>query len=74
MVMRRRADKAGVRVPQVHSFRRWFALTMLRNGADVFSLQRLLGHSDLTVLRRYLSQTETDMRESHHRANPVDGL
>jgi integrase/recombinase XerD len=74
MVMRRRAGKAGVPVPSVHAFRRWFCLQMLRNGADIFSLQGLMGHADIQVLRRYLAQTQTDLKASHDLASPVDNL
>jgi integrase/recombinase XerD len=73
-IVRRRAEKAGVRLPSLHSFRRAFALYTLGNGADIYSLQTLMGHSDLTVLRRYLKQTEADLREGHRRARPVDNL
>lgn len=74
MIMRRRANQAKVKTPELHAFRRWFALTCLRAGMDVYSLQELMGHADLQVLRRYLKQTNQDIRESHHRANPVDNL
>lgn len=57
-----------------HKFRRTCALFMLRSGADVFSVQNLLGHSDLAVLRRYLAQTEADVTRAHERHSPVDGL
>lgn len=57
-----------------HKFRRTCALFMLRSGADVFSVQHLLGHSDLAVLRRYLAQTEADVTRAHERHSPVDGL
>jgi len=30
---------------------------MLRPGVDIFSLQKLIRHADLQVLRRYLAQT-----------------
>jgi len=73
-IIRRRAEKAGVPVPSLHSFGRAFALYALRNGTDICSLQRLMGHSDLTVLRRYLKQTEADLQEAHRTAGPADNL
>jgi integrase/recombinase XerD len=73
-LMIRRANQAHVKTPQLHAFRRWFALTCLRAGMDVYSLQELMGHADLQVLRRYLKQTNRDIREAHHKASPVDGL
>ncbi len=73
-VIRRRAEDAGILPPTLHSFRRAFALLSLRNGVDVYSLQRLMGHADLSVLRRYLAQTEDDLRAAHERTGPVDSL
>lgn len=74
MLVRRRAVQAGVPVPNLHAFRRAFALTSLRAGMDVYSLQRLMGHADLTMLRRYLAQTQGDLAAAHARASPVDRL
>ena len=48
------------------------ALVMLRNGADIFALQKLMGHSDLQILRRYLAQTNQDIHNAHMRGSPVD--
>ena len=74
-IVRRRAEKAGIDpAPTLHSFRRAFALLSLRNGVDIYSLQRLMGHADLSVLRRYLAQTEDDLRQAHERTGPVDRL
>ncbi|HHX44616.1 MAG TPA: tyrosine-type recombinase/integrase [Chloroflexi bacterium] len=73
-VVRRRAVRAGVDVPSLHSFRHAFALNALRNGVDLVSLQRLLGHADLSVLRRYLAQTDGDLAAAHRKASPVDRL
>ena len=70
----RRAKKAGVPAPRLHDFRRAFALSSLRGGCDLISLQRLMGHADLTILKRYLAQTEADLRAAHARAGPVDNL
>jgi len=71
-VISRRAKAAKVQKPRLHDFRRDFALNFLRNGGDIFTLQRLLGHADLQVLRRYLAQTEGDLREAHRRVSPED--
>jgi len=73
-ILRRRAGKAGVPTPSPHDFRRAFALIALRNGVDLISLQRLLGHADLSVIRRYLAQTEGDLRAAHTKAGPVDRM
>lgn len=73
-VIERRAGQAGIAPPTLHSFRRAFALGCLRNNVDVYSLQRLMGHASLAVLRRYLAQTEDDLREAHERGGPVDRL
>jgi len=73
-IVRRRAVAAKVPVPALHSFRRAFALLCLRNGIDVYSLQRLMGHADLSVLHRYLAQTNSDLADAHRRSGPVDRL
>jgi len=73
-IVRRRAKRASVPAPTLHSFRRAFALACLRGGMDVYSLQRLMGHADLTMLRRYLAQTSEDVRKAHQRSGPVDRL
>jgi site-specific recombinase XerD len=73
-IVQRRAARADVPTPSLHSFRRAFALTCLRGGMDVYSLQKLTGHSDLSVLRRYLAQTEADLKLAHDEAGPVDNL
>jgi integrase len=73
-MVRRRAAIAGVDPPTLHSFRRAFALAMLRADVDVYTLQRLMGHSSLAVLRRYLAQNDQDLAEAHRRSSPVDNL
>lgn len=73
-IVRRRANRAGVPAPTLHSFRRAFALACLRGDMDVYSLQRLMGHADLSMLRRYLAQTSEDVRKAHQRSGPVDRL
>ena len=72
-LLERRAKRAKLsNKPKLHGFRRAFALNMLRSGVDIFVLQRLMGHSDLQVLRRYLAQNDEDNQLAHMRGSPVD--
>jgi site-specific recombinase XerD len=71
-IIDRLVRKAWVRKPTLHSFRRAFAINMLRAGVDVFSLQKLMGHADLQVLRRYLVQTTDDIAQAHRIGSPGD--
>jgi integrase/recombinase XerC len=73
-IIRRRAKLAKLKTPSIHSFRRAFAINMLRAGVDVFSLQKLMGHADLQVLRRYLAQTTEDIAQAHRIGSPVDNM
>lgn len=65
---------ADIEEPPLHSFRGAFTINMLRNGADLLSIQRLLGHVSLDLLRRYAKQTVEDLRAAHGQASPVDRL
>jgi site-specific recombinase XerD len=71
-ILTRRAQEANVEEPALHDFRRAFALSMLRNGVDIFTLAKLMGHEGISVLQRYLKQTNLDTEEAHRRAGPVD--
>ncbi len=71
-VVRRRAQQAGIPEPGMHAFRRAFAINCLRNGMDVITLQRLLGHADLSTIERYLKQVTDDLRQAHGRHGVVD--
>ena len=41
---------------------------------NVYALQKLMGHADLSVLWRYLAQTEQDLAAAHQAAGLVDHL
>jgi integrase/recombinase XerC/integrase/recombinase XerD len=73
-IFTRRAETAGIESPSAHDFRRAFALNMLRSGVDLITLSRLMGHSDIQILRVYLAQNSDDLRAAHDRGGPVDRL
>jgi integrase/recombinase XerD len=71
-LLNRHAKLAGVETPSAHDFRRAFAITMLRNWTDLVTLARLMGHTSLKVLQRYLKQMPEDLQEAHRLAWSVD--
>ena len=73
LLMSRLCRRAGIPVRGPHALRRTFALWALRSGMDVYTLAKLMGHSDISTLRHYLRFIEDDLREAHRRHSPVNG-
>ncbi len=71
-MFKRRATQAGIIPPLLHSFRRAFALSMVRNGVDLYTLQKLMGHASIDTLKHYLKHTTEDIQRAHEKFGPVD--
>lgn len=71
-LLARLGDRAGVPGVHPHRFRHTFAITYIRNGGDLFTLQALLGHTDLSMVRRYAKLAQSDLADAHRRASPAD--
>ena len=74
--LRTYGDEAGLEGVRCspHTFRHTFARNFLLNGGDVFSLQKILGHSSLAVVRMYVELASEDVQVQHRRYSPVDWM
>lgn len=57
-----------------HTFRHTFAHRMCMNGCDVFTLQRMLRHTEIEMTSRYISMWGTALKEQNDKYNPLNHL
>lgn len=75
-IMKRYGAKAritGVRCSP-HTLRHTACTLWVRNGGDIFTLQRITGHSSLEVLQGYVNLVQADINKAHKKNSPVDNL
>jgi site-specific recombinase XerD len=57
-----------------HKIRHTVATMMLRNGANLETVRRTLGHTQISTTERYLHLTDRDIAEAHKQFSPVTKL
>jgi len=74
LMFTRLAKRSGVSRLHAHLCRHTFATRFLINGGDVFSLQQILGHSTLEMVRHYVNLASSHVAIQHQRFSPLDHL
>lgn len=57
-----------------HTFRHTFAKYYIMNGGDPFSLQKILGHTSLDIVRMYVNLFSSDVSKQHAKYSPLESL
>lgn len=77
-IIRTCGEETGVRKEircSPHTCRHYYAQAQLKNGCDLFTVSRLLGHNNINITKRYLSSLQTeDSLEMAIKTTPLSNL
>ena len=70
-IVKEYAKKAGIKKDiNPHTLRHSFATHLVQNGADLFSIQEMLGHKDISSTQIYAKIAHSGIREVYNKAHP----
>jgi site-specific recombinase XerD len=74
LVFKRLKLQSGIKRLHAHLCRHTFATRFLINGGDIFSLQQILGHSSLEMVKHYVNLASSHVIVQHQRFSPLDHM
>lgn len=74
LLFRRLKKQANIPRLRAHLLRHTFATRYLENGGDIYTLQNILGHTTLEMVKRYVHYIPGKVKSTHPKYSPVDNL
>ena len=53
-----------------HTFRHTFATELIKNGADIIAVQKMMGHASLRTTQDYIKRAGIDIKKVHNKTHP----
>jgi len=73
-MIRKLKIKTGIKRIHAHLLRHTFATKYLENGGDIYTLQSILGHTSLEMVKKYIHTTPKKIVVNFSSFSPVDNL
>jgi len=71
IMIRTYAREAGFKKQvTAHTFRHTFACQLIRNGADIRAVQKMMGHASLRTTQEYLRRAGIELKKAHAKSHP----